>query len=432
MRHLMLRALIVTSTLAFALPAAAQAPKGDTGGDKREGRDKREGGDRREGDDKREGRDKREGGDKREGRDKREGGDKGGEHEGREGGEKREGGGEQEGRGRREGREGGGEQEGRGRREGREGRDAHGDNGGRHARPWGAHRERDDGDDDDDDDGRSRRGRGRWGHEGRGRDWRGHGGRGHERRGRDDDHRGRRGGHPWSRDDRPKHHDDEHEERSRTPYGWGGLGYASVGFMHGSFHFLDEALRDPAALGPGYERSDTAFTFGGGGGALIGRRLWVGGKGFGFILPTESSDRGRARINGGGGGFELGLAAINRPHAIVIPYIGVGGLATSVTVRNRTAAAMSVGGVPLLPPGEDRTFSSGFWTLDAGIRAFGVYFPGGGGWAAGVDLGITTALAPNSFELDGNPLSGVAPARMTAGYLRLMLGGGGFFVPGRR
>ncbi|MCA9587648.1 MAG: hypothetical protein KC657_20115 [Myxococcales bacterium] len=202
--------------------------------------------------------------------------------------------------------------------------------------------------------------------------------------------------------------------------------------MHGSFHFLDEALRDPAALGPGFERGDTAFTVGGGGGALIGRRLWLGGKGYGFILPTESSDRGRARISGGGGGFELGIAAVNRPHALVIPYIGLGGLGTSVTVRNRTAAAMSLGGVPLLPPGEDRTLTGGFWTFDAGIRAFGLYFPGGGGWAAGLDLGVTTTVVPSSYELDGASLSGVAPARMTAGYLRLMLGGGGFFVPGRR
>ena len=414
MRYTVLRALILSSTLAFALPAAAQAPKGDAGGDKREGRD----GDKREGrdGDKREGRD----GDKREGRDgdKREGRD-GDKREGRDGDK-------------REGRDG----------DKREGRD--GDSPRARRGPWGPHRggsevhhgrrgDWDDDDDDDDDDRGHWRGRGgherggheRGGHERGGHDWRGR--RGYDER----HHRGRRGPPAWSHEERREHHGDPHE-RAHTPYAWGGLGYLAIGAMHGSFHFLDEALRDPAALGPGFERGDTAFTVGGGGGALIGRRLWLGGKGYGFILPTESSDRGRARISGGGGGFELGIAAVNRPHALVIPYIGLGGLGTSVTVRNRTAAAMSLGGVPLLPPGEDRTLTGGFWTFDAGIRAFGLYFPGGGGWAAGLDLGVTTTVVPSSYELDGASLSGVAPARMTAGYLRLMLGGGGFFVPGRR
>ena len=92
---------------------------------------------------------------------------------------------------------------------------------------------------------------------------------------------------------------------------------------------------------------------------------------------------------------------------------------------------MTLGGGQVLAPGETRTYQTGFWTIDAGIRAFGVYFRQGGGWAAGVDLGIMTSAMPSSFEHDGNPLSGLPPGRMTTGYLRLMIGGGGFFRPSR-
>lgn len=200
--------------------------------------------------------------------------------------------------------------------------------------------------------------------------------------------------------------------------------------MHGSFRFLDDALRDPGGLGQGYARSDTALAFGGGGGALIGHRLWLGGKGFGFVLPTESSDRGSARVRGGGGGFELGVAALNRPRALVIPYLGLGGMGTSVDVRNRSATPVSVGAIAIAP-GESRTFDAGVWTVDAGVRAFGLYFPGNGGFTAGLDLGFMTSLAPSSFETSGATLGSVTPARLSAGYLRLVFGGGGFFASGR-
>lgn len=183
-------------------------------------------------------------------------------------------------------------------------------------------------------------------------------------------------------------------------------------------------------LGPGWAASDTAFAFGGGGGTLFGRRFWLGGKGYGIILPTESSDRGRAHVRGGGGGFDVGVAVINRPHALVIPYLGVGGFGVSVDVRNRTQTPMAVGAGSVLAPGEERTYDTGFWTIDAGVRTFALTFVKNGGWAAGVDIGLMTSLVPSSFEVDGIGLRDVPPGRMTAGYLRLMIGGGGFFKTG--
>src|SRR5688572_27782050 len=43
---------------------------------------------------------------------------------------------------------------------------------------------------------------------------------------------------------------------SGEPYAWGGLGFFAPGLFHGSFHFFDEVLSSPGALGPGYAASD--------------------------------------------------------------------------------------------------------------------------------------------------------------------------------
>src|SRR5690606_21368257 len=123
---------------------------------------------------------------------------------------------------------------------------------------------------------------------------------------------------------------------------------------------------------------------------------WLGGKGYGIILPTEASDRGRAHVFGGGGGLDVGVAVINRPHAIVIPYLGAGGFGATVDVRNRTSAPMTLGAGHVLAPGARRTYGTGFWTIDAGVRAFGLTFDRRSGWAAGIDLGIMTSLVPSS------------------------------------
>ena len=191
---------------------------------------------------------------------------------------------------------------------------------------------------------------------------------------------------------------------------------------------MDDTLRAPGALGPGWEPSETGFTLGGGGGGLIGRRLWLGVKAHQLFLPSEPSDRGRASISATALNGEIGVAAVNRPHFLVIPYLAFGGVFQNVDVLNRTLAPMNIAPGETLAPGEERTFKSSFFTLDAAVRVMGLYFAHGGGMATGLDMGLSTSIAPNSYEGDTS-LSGAPPARMTTGFIRLVIGGGGFYRP---
>lgn len=215
---------------------------------------------------------------------------------------------------------------------------------------------------------------------------------------------------------------------SGEPYAWGGLGFFAPGLLHGSFHFFDEVLGSPGALGPGWAPSDTGFSLGSVGGGLLGSRVWIGGKGSGFWIPTETSDRGRATIGGGAGSFELGVAVVNRPHMLFIPYLGFGGVGASVEVRNRSGAPMNVGSTTIAP-GQSKTYDLGIPTIDAGVRVIRVGFERAGGFAFGVDVGIVTSVVPRAFEADGQTLNGLPPGRFTAGTLKLLFGGGGFAVP---
>ena len=214
------------------------------------------------------------------------------------------------------------------------------------------------------------------------------------------------------------------------PYAWGGLGFFAPGLLHGSFHFFDEVLSGTGALGPGFAASDTAFTLGSVGGGLIGSRVWIGGKGSGFWIPAETSDRGRATISGGMGSFELGIAVVNRPHMLFIPYLGFGGMGAAIEVLNRSGAPMNVGPTTIAP-GQSKTYDLGVPTIDAGFRVIRVAFARSGGFAFGLDVGIVTSVTPRAFDADGQTLNGLPPGRFTAGTLKLLFGGGGFAVPAR-
>jgi hypothetical protein len=216
-------------------------------------------------------------------------------------------------------------------------------------------------------------------------------------------------------------------EKRRERPAWGGLGYGSVGMMAGSFGALEETLSRNDLLGPGYGPAPAGVTFGGGGGALVGGRLWLGGGGYGAKIATTPTSKAKTDLHGGGGGLELGYAVLNADKWLLIPYVGFGGFGYELTITNLTNRTFRLFGTEQVGPGQTANFESGFWTGELGIRVFRLYFWKHGGFAVGADVGYRASLTRDSWHGGDRADLGQESARIGAGYLRLTLGGGGFF-----
>ena len=197
--------------------------------------------------------------------------------------------------------------------------------------------------------------------------------------------------------------------------------------MMGSFRGLEGALSSPSNLGPGYGVSTGGLTFGGGGGALLFGRLWIGGKGYGLTLGTGVTPSGSASLFGGGGGFELGVAAVNHARWLVIPYVGLGAFGYSLTVNNATGAAFKLSPNDTVPARGSQDFTAGSATGEVGLRVMRLLFSGSGGFAAGAEVGYMSALGRDAWKGPEKVNTGLEAADMGAAYVRLIVGGGGFF-----
>ncbi len=213
-------------------------------------------------------------------------------------------------------------------------------------------------------------------------------------------------------------------KRERRPK-HGGLGFATGGVIAGPIGDLEDALTD--TLGPGARSPEFAYTVGGGGRMLLFHRLVVGGKGFGLFPPEVGGPRGTARVGGGGGGLELGFAAVNRPKLLFFPYFGVGGFGLGLELRNTSQEAIQLGNAAPLLPDEERDYAAGFVYLEVGAGLHRLIFFGDGGLLVGFNVGGIFSVAPSRWADGGDPIEGVDEPRLSGAYLQLTIGGGGFF-----
>ncbi len=213
---------------------------------------------------------------------------------------------------------------------------------------------------------------------------------------------------------------------------FGGIGYGFVGLTMGSFSALEGALQSPSALGPGYGASTGGFSVGGGSGALLFGRLWVGGKGFGMFVGTGETPSGTAKLSAAGGAGELGFAAVNHGGWLVIPFVGVGSLSYSLSIQNRRATPVKLSAYDTLAAGTTTDYSASFVTGEVGVRVMRLLFGEGrhGGLAAGAELGYMSALGRGPWTGPGGVNSGIGSADLGAAYVRLLIGGGGFSFKG--
>jgi hypothetical protein len=205
----------------------------------------------------------------------------------------------------------------------------------------------------------------------------------------------------------------------------GGIGFASIAPYFGDLSGLEDALRAPTALGARYGVNRTAVLLGGGGGAVLFGKLWLGGKGYGLWTGPFENARGKAALTGGGGGFEIGYV-VARPRMLFIPYLGLGGFAYNLEVTNLTSGPMTIQQQAVIGSNSSRTFISGFATLDVGIRVQRLLFWHSSGLTAGIEAGLLRSISTRPWQSDPVELTDVSGASLDGSYIRVNFGGGGF------
>jgi hypothetical protein len=214
-------------------------------------------------------------------------------------------------------------------------------------------------------------------------------------------------------------------ERPLRPW-FGGLGYVSIAPFFGEVSGLESGLRAPAALGESYGIGEGALMLGGGGGAVLFGHLWLGGNGYGLLTSRFHNARGDAWLTGAGGTFELGYVLSTSPRMLVIPFFGLGGFAYNLEVTNGSAQQMPLLNAFTLSPGESKTFTAGFTTLEVALRLQRLFFSRNGGMSAGFEVGLLRSLSNGPWLSGRSEFTHEEGALLDGVYARVNVGGGGF------
>jgi len=203
----------------------------------------------------------------------------------------------------------------------------------------------------------------------------------------------------------------------------GGFGYVLQGVEFTSVVGLGGPLEN--SLGEGAAPGLAAWQFGGGGKVLAWNFL-VGGKGYGIIRPEVSTGAGSARFGGGGGGLELGYAAVNRDGWLVYPYAGVSGLALNMELDNEVKLPLEFGDFEI---GEESSegFSSSYVAFEYGLGFQRLLQDSGGGWLLGAEIGLLLTVDNTPWISEsGGEVGDVISPEVSGVYVRTTMGGGGF------
>jgi hypothetical protein len=207
---------------------------------------------------------------------------------------------------------------------------------------------------------------------------------------------------------------------------WGGLGYGFFGGFAGGYNVEDE-LAQTGSLGSDFALGTIGMQFGGGGEALINGTVVIAGKGLGWAIPSESPQGARVLVSGGGGGFDLGWAVLNKDYNLLFPFMGLGGYAMDVEITNELARQNIQFGDGAVAPDQTKSFSASFFVFDFGLSYQRLLFFGSGGFAVGAEAGLMVTISRGEWEdEDANTVGGLEDLGVSGGYLRVTLGGGGF------
>ena len=208
----------------------------------------------------------------------------------------------------------------------------------------------------------------------------------------------------------------------------GGWGHFSPGFFAGQVLNLGAQLEKPELLGPGAAPGSMAWSLGGGGKIYVAGVL-LGGKGYTYVVPETSTDRGGAAVTGGGGGFDIGYAILRQRHVLLYPFIGIGGAGVDLEISNHSKQELQFGEGDPIAPGEKQRYTAGFMTFDLGLGVQTILHQYEGGLILGAEVGYITTTAGTSWtDQNEKEIEGVDAAAYSGAYFRLTIGGGGFFL----
>jgi|GEM_PF-4978599 len=197
---------------------------------------------------------------------------------------------------------------------------------------------------------------------------------------------------------------------------WGGLGYMTQGWAIGDIGGTGESLAAAPNMG---------LLLGGGGMALLGGRVVVGGQGYALHGLGGGDDALDVQVSGGGGGFHLGFAAINDHNDLIYPYVGAAFHGHDVLLANGHLPT-SIAGVEL-EPGQRDALTGGGGSLDLGVTMFRLFWGDeSGGMALGASLGGWIPLTSETWSAESGAATTV-DSTLGGLYLRVNVGGGGAF-----
>lgn len=197
--------------------------------------------------------------------------------------------------------------------------------------------------------------------------------------------------------------------------------YLSVGWQRIDVDGLNGALTDA-----GYPAFDENALTVGAGTYTTRRGLLIGVEGHGFLVPSETTDNDefRTRYGGGYGVLKLGTAAPATGNVVIVPAVGIGAGATTLSIQERSSPSFEE---VLDDPRRGVRMTQGGLVLDASVGLeyrFRPSRPGRGGMLLGVTAGYTATPALGDWKIEeGNDVSGGPDAGIEGFYLRGSLGG---------
>jgi hypothetical protein len=212
----------------------------------------------------------------------------------------------------------------------------------------------------------------------------------------------------------------------------GGFGHAYFGTAFNVSPGIQKDLSASSILGNGIQLNRFAKFGGGGGYALLSKRIMLGGSGFGYKV-SDATARGQATVSMGGGFVNIGYMVVSRNNMLSFPYIGIGGNGMKMKLSNDTQDESFDLGNKVIGPGEYKDLRSGGVSFEIGYAlkflTFSVKETGGhGGFMVGVQAGTYLFAGMERWheQPSEDMISKFSTPYSFSPYLRITIGGGGF------
>ncbi|MCX8112378.1 MAG: hypothetical protein N3E49_04165 [Bacteroidia bacterium] len=198
-------------------------------------------------------------------------------------------------------------------------------------------------------------------------------------------------------------------------------GHSGVGY--GSFGKLSEDLKASNALGKDFRLIPWATTAGANLDLILAKRLLLAGTLQLQHYDASETERGLARPYALHYGGQVGFALLNKNLWLLYPYAGYQVGTYELRYTNYFTEPIYFGRNQELRPLDKRTYSANLGLAEIGLGLRRWRRGDGLTLLWGADLGGVFALSEAKWKASEGPEpEGVAPARLTGGYLRFSLG----------